>query len=349
MPTKKILIVGCGGMSGAWIHPILKDPDLEIVGLVDLNPEAPEKVKERFGLQCKTSTSQEKLMGEVKPDIVVDVTIPEAHAQVGLKALEGGCHLWSEKPMAASMDEARALIRASRASGKLHAVMQNRRYLSSTCHFKKIMDQGFIGTPTTWNLDFYLGIRFSANLPEGQRNFRDGMKHVLLLDMAIHTFDQLRFVSGKNAVSVYCQEFNPKGSWYDHDASAQCIFEMEDGSVFNYRGSWCAEGKSTSWESEWKVFGTKGSASWDGHKGFAVHQPDSESKDMARKCNEVTTPEYVALEMEGHRGWISEVKSCMERGTLPQTHGEDNIKSLAMVHAAIQSSKTGRKVRIEEV
>jgi len=348
MSTKKIILVGCGGMSAAWITPILKDPELEIVGLVDLDPKAPEKVKESFELNCQTSTSQDDLMAELNPDIVIDVTVPQAHVHVGLKALNAGCHLWSEKPMAASMDEARSLVKASKDSGKLHAVMQNRRYLSSTCHFKHLIDQGLIGSPTTWNLDFYMGIHFSDPSHKATRDFRDSMEHVLLLDMAIHTFDQVRFVSGKDPVSVYCHEYNPKGSWYDHDASAQCIFEMEDGSVFNYRGSWCAEGKATSWESEWKVIGTEGSAHWDGAEGFQVHRAD-EGQNFRSKSLESDLPKLTALDLEGHRGWIDDVKNSMNENRLPQTHGEDNIKSLAMVHAAIKSSETGRKVKIEEV
>lgn len=348
MPSKRIVLVGCGGMSAAWINPILKDSDLEIVGLVDLNPESPEKTKEKFGLECKTSTDQKALMDELKPDVVIDCTVPEAHVHVGLATLNGGSHLWSEKPMAASMDEARSLVEAAKKNGKLHAIMQNRRYLSSTCHLKKIIAEGHIGEATTWNLDFYMGVHFSAGLPEGQKNFRDTMEHVLLLDMAVHTFDQVRFVSGKDPVSVYCHEFNPKGSWYEHGASAQCIYEMEDGSVFNYRGSWCAQGKPTSWESEWKVIGTEGSAHWDGKEGFEVYKREQQDG-WNEKSESIELPEMIQLDMEGHRGWINDVKTCMDEGKLPQTHGEDNIKSLAMVHAAIESAKTGRKIMIEEV
>lgn len=76
--------------------------------------------------------------------------------------------------------------------------------------------------------------------------FRDEMESPLIADMAIHTFDAARFIMGKNPVSVYCKEFNPAWSWYKGDANAVCIFEMSDGSVFDYRGSWCANGLCTS-------------------------------------------------------------------------------------------------------
>ena len=80
------------------------------------------------------------------------------------------------------------------------------------------MQSGAVGPLTTVNCDFYIGAHFGG--------FRDRMEHVLLLDMAIHTFDQARFIMGADPVSVYCNEWNPAGSWYDHDASAIAIFEM---------------------------------------------------------------------------------------------------------------------------
>ena len=90
------------------------------------------------------------------------------------------------------------------------------------------------------------------------------MPHVLLLDMAIHSFDAARLFTGADPVSVYCQEWNPAGSWYDQDASAIALFEMSDGLVYTYRGSWCANGFPTKWECDWRFIGQNGTAIWDG-------------------------------------------------------------------------------------
>src|SRR5207248_2903614 len=106
------------------------------------------------------------------------------------------------------------------------------------------------------NADFYIGAHFGG--------FRDEMESPLLLDMAIHTFDAARFASGADPVSVYAEEFNPSWSWYGGNCSATAIFEMTGGLRFTYRGSWCAEGLPTSWESEWRAVGAKGSATWNG-------------------------------------------------------------------------------------
>src|SRR4030042_944212 len=144
-----------------------------------------------------------------------------------------------EKPLADSMEHARQMVAAAHNSGKIFAVMQNRRYIEQTRRVRQFLASRVLGPLTTVNCDFYLGPHFGG--------FRDQMEHVLLMDMAIHTFDQARFMTGSDPSSVYCKEWNPPGSWYRHGASAVAIFDLrlpetENEIVYTYRGSWCAEG-----------------------------------------------------------------------------------------------------------
>ena len=145
-----------------------------------------------------------------------------------------------EKPLADNMADARRMVAAAQEAGLLFAVIQNRRYDENLRRLRAFLESGAIGQLTTVNSDFYLGVHFGG--------FRDHMAHVLLSDMAIHTFDAARYLSGSEPCSVYCHEWNPAGSWYDRDASAVAIFEMSEGLVYTYRGSWCSEGLNTSWE-----------------------------------------------------------------------------------------------------
>ena len=68
------------------------------------------------------------LGAEVEADFLVDLTIPEAHCEVTCAGLEAGLHVVSEKPMAASMDEARKMVATSEKTGKLYMVSQSRRW-----------------------------------------------------------------------------------------------------------------------------------------------------------------------------------------------------------------------------
>jgi predicted dehydrogenase len=89
------------------------------------------------------------------------------------------------------------------------------------------------------------------------------MESPLLLDMAIHTVDAARYLVGRDAVSVYCEESNPSWSWFEHNASATALYEMEDGLQYTYCGSWVSDGRHTTWEANWRAVGENGSATWD--------------------------------------------------------------------------------------
>ncbi|MDH7570096.1 MAG: Gfo/Idh/MocA family oxidoreductase, partial [Armatimonadota bacterium] len=287
----RAVLAGCGSMSRTWLNAARQIPGLEIVGLVDLREDAARQRQTEFALpNALVHTNLSAVLDQTAPDIVFDCTVPEAHVSVTLEALRHRCHVLGEKPMADSMENARKMVAAAQAAGRLYAVIQNRRYDPRIRRMRNFLQSGTLGRLTTVNCDFYLGVHFGG--------FRDHMRHVLLLDMAIHTFDAARFLTGADPVSVYCHEWNPPGSWYDHDASAVAIFQMSNGIVFTYRGSWCAEGLNTTWESEWRFVGDAGSAKWDGADGMHA-QVVAERGAPRSKVADVEIPPFDAGEKVG--------------------------------------------------
>jgi len=331
-------MVGCGGISAAWLGAAKDIDDLEIVGLVDLNEGAAKRRRDEFNLSSAvTGADLELMLADLRPDAVFDCTVPEAHVTTTLTALESGCHVLGEKPLADTMENAREMVAAARKAGKIYAVIQNRRYDPNIRAYRSLIESGKLGALTTLSSDFYIGAHFGG--------FRDRMEHVLLLDMAIHTFDAARLISGADPVAVYCREWNPSGSWYDHDASAIAIFEMTNGIIYTYRGSWCAEGLNTTWESDWRAICERGSATWDGASGFRA-QAVSETGGFFSKWEDIEAGALENPKQGGHAGLIREFVDCVHTGKTPETICTDNIKSLAMVFGAIESAETGRRVEI---
>jgi predicted dehydrogenase len=335
----RIVLVGCGGISSSWFEGMKTVPDISLVGLVDLQKESAERRKAEYNLtEAHVGTDVAEMLKAVKPDVVFDCTVPVARASVVRTALEHGCHVLSEKPMANSMAEAHELMALANKSGRTFAIMQNRRYDARIRALRSFLDAGSVGDLTTLSGDFYIGAHFGG--------FREQMKHVLLLDMAIHSFDQARLISGADPEAVYCREWNPRGSWYGQDASAIAIFEMSNGIVYNYRGSWCAEGLNTSWECDWRALGSTGSVVWDGANAFRAQAKNGdEGFTRPMKDLTVTVPESTAP--KGHGGCIHDFIQCLRTGQTPETICTDNIKSLAMVFGAIESSQTGQRVSIK--
>ena len=335
----KVVLVGCGGISHAWLSAAKKVDGLEIVGLVDLLPENAHKRAVEFALNhVKVSDDLTAVLHETKPDAVFDCTVPDAHTATTLEALKYGCHVLGEKPMANSYENACRMVDAALARGKIYAVIQNYRYNADIRNLKQAIDSDDIGPLTTLNSDFFIGAHFGG--------FRDVMPHVLLQDMAIHTFDAARFISGADPLSVYCTEVNPEGSWFAHGASAFAIFEMTHQITFSYRGSWCSEGMLTSWNSEWRMIGQKGTIKWDGAheiKGEVVQAAGGfHSQYKPIQIPDGANPQKTA----SHLSIIREFTDAIRKGGVPETICTDNIKSLAMVFSAIKSAETGKKVDI---
>jgi len=229
---------------------------VEIVGWVSRRPHVAAKAAHELRLDgLYTGSDLSAAIETTEPDFVVNVTSPEAHYGVTLEALRAGLPVLGEKPMADSMDRAREMVAAAERAGKVYMVRQNRRSNPNLAALRRMIVE-HTGTPAILNSDFYIGAHFGG--------FRDEMASPLLLDMAIHTFDAARYLSGCDPLAVYCEEFNPPWSWFRGNACATAIFEMTDGLRYTYRESWCGEGCHTSWEGAWRAVGPHGTVTWDG-------------------------------------------------------------------------------------
>ncbi|MDK8179257.1 Gfo/Idh/MocA family oxidoreductase [Paenibacillus sp. UMB4589-SE434] len=329
----RIVVAGCGQMSQKWVEYALQRQNVEIVGLVDVNPEASLHLAETYHLKCGLYSDLREAIRRGGANIVMDVSIPAARRSVTGTALEAGCHVFSEKPMAATMREAVELMNLSKMTKKTYAIMQNRRYDKNIRGALQLLQTGVIGQMGMINADFFLGPRFGG--------FREQMASPLILDMAIHTFDQARLLTGATPKTVTCQEWNPDGSWYNGSANAVAIFEMDNGVRFSYRGSWCAQGFPTAWESSWRLIGSHGTLLWDGADHIEAEYMDARNGSIQRRSGSAQP-----MVNEGHWGCLDEMFDALEEGRKPETDSSNNIYSTAMVFAAIQSSRIGQSVDI---
>lgn len=332
------LLIGAGGMGKAWARNLTANHDVTLAGWVDVREGAVDSAVTELGIDLRyRGVDPAAAIDAIHPDFVVDVTPPEVHHDITLCALDRGVPVLGEKPMATSMAKAQAMVAASERAGKLYMVSQSRRYGPSIEAFRNAV-RGSLGDLGILNADFYIGAHFGG--------FRDEMAHVLLLDMAIHTFDEARYISGLDPVSVYAEEFNPSWSWYRHGSSANALFEMEGGCRFTYRGSWCAEGLHSSWEGDWRVVGAKGTGIW-----IRDNDPYAEIVTKSGGFHSECEPLNIHLPHvpSGIEASLADFVHALRTGETPNGECHDNIKSLAMVFAAIASAERGERVTIAEV
>lgn len=333
MTTPRALLVGAGSMGKAWARAIRSNDSVTLAGWVDLDRERVESgVKELDLGDVAVDTQLGTALDRLDPDLVVDVAIPEAHHEITVTCLERGVPVLGEKPMAPTLAEARDLVNCSDRTGTLFVVSQNRRYNTGLAAFRTLIAE-YLGEVGQLNAEFYRSPHFGG--------FREEMASPLLVDMAIHTFDAARYLTGADPLSVTCTEFNPSWSWFRGNASALAEFEFSGGLHFSYQGSWCAQGLETSWDASWRAVGSYGSAAWDGTGSPSAEVVSGSDEHLHR----VDGP-AVVLPGSGIDGSLADFLAALAGGPAPMGECHDNIKSLAMVMAALESSREGRRIEV---
>ncbi|MFD0664510.1 Gfo/Idh/MocA family protein [Thermocatellispora tengchongensis] len=309
-------------------------PLTRLVGWADVDRDRVRAAADGFGLpDLPVSDSVYALLEGEEPDFIVNCTVPAAHHEVTVAALGQGVSVLSEKPMAVTLEEARSMVAAADRARRLFMVSQNRRHLPGLVAYRRTLAE--LGPLGLLHSDF--------SIPYRGASFLSTLEDPLLQDMAIHLFDAARAVSGADPVSVYCESFRPPWSWYSGNCTAVATFEMTGGLRYTFNGSWSAPGYATSWTGSWQATGTRGSARWDGDLMLTVdpakgehirpHQPEPERHPGRTR-------------FQGLAEGLEEFVTALRTGTPPQGECHDNIRSLAMVTAALESARTGVRVPV---
>ena len=137
-------IIGCGNISTTYLKAAKTFPILDIKAVADIDMKAAEARAAEFGLVAK---SVDALLADPSISIVVNLTIPRAHVEVGMRALAAGKHVHTEKPLGTSTKEAKPMLEEAKKRGlRLGAAPDTfLGGLQQTC--RKLIDEGAIGTP----------------------------------------------------------------------------------------------------------------------------------------------------------------------------------------------------------
>ena len=141
----KVGIVGCGNISKAYILTAQSFPILDIAAVADIDVERAKAKAKEFNLP--RGCSVDEVMADKSIELIVNLTIPKAHCEVALAALNAGKHVYNEKPLGATLDEGKKIVETARAK-KLRAGCAPGTFLGGglqTC--RKLIDDGAIGKP----------------------------------------------------------------------------------------------------------------------------------------------------------------------------------------------------------
>jgi predicted dehydrogenase len=137
-------VIGCGNISSAYLTAAQKFPIIEIVVLSDANPAAAEARATEFGLPARPVDA---VLSDPSVEIVLNLTVPKAHVEVGLKAIAAGKHVHLEKPLGVALAEAQTLIDAAAAKGLRVGCAPDTFLGGAQQSARQCVDDGLIGQP----------------------------------------------------------------------------------------------------------------------------------------------------------------------------------------------------------
>ncbi|MFH5773286.1 Gfo/Idh/MocA family protein [Paracoccus sp. NGMCC 1.201697] len=139
-------VIGCGVISDIYMKNCAIFPQIELRAVADMRPEAAAAKGAEYGVPAVTV---DELLKREDVDIILNLTIPKAHVEVGLMALEAGKHLYAEKPLAGSVADGRTLLQAARAKGLRVGSAPDTFLGGSHQTARTLLDTGRIGRPTS--------------------------------------------------------------------------------------------------------------------------------------------------------------------------------------------------------
>jgi myo-inositol 2-dehydrogenase/D-chiro-inositol 1-dehydrogenase len=322
-----VVVVGAGAMGMEWIRMLAPSPHAVLVGVVDLDVDLAASAVEASGIDgVIVGASVAEVAERSGAQAVINVTVPQAHRIVNEQALRAGLPVLCEKPLAPTIAEALRQVAVADLTGGLLMVSQSRRYFNHLTAFRGAVRQ--LGPLGAVHAQFFHS--------DHEPGFREQMAHPLLVDMSIHHFDMLRYITDDEPIAVRCSSWNPPWSWFAGDAAATAEFELASGARFVYSGSRCTPGLQTSWNADWRVYAQQGAALWNGDD--VVHA-DADG-----------VPVDVPDRSENIWGSLEEFVGALRTHTTPQNEVRANVLSLAMVEAAIRSSdRGGERVVVAEL
>ncbi|MFW5714668.1 MAG: Gfo/Idh/MocA family protein, partial [Brevefilum sp.] len=245
-------IIGAGSISRYRHLPeTALHPDAEVGAICDVVESRAEEIAREY--RCKAYTDYRQLIQDPDLDAVIVAATNTTHAEMTIAALESGKHVMCEKPMATSLEDARAMIEAAEKSGKQLMIAHNQRLEPANQKAKEILQSGKLGRVLTFNSVFgHPGSEDWAIDGADTWFYRKEITGLGVLgDLAIHKLDLLRwlldddYTEATAFLSTLSKTYST-GELIDVEDNALCLLKTARGAMGNVTASWSYQKENNS-------------------------------------------------------------------------------------------------------
>lgn len=330
----RVVQVGIGSWGASWGALVRRSEDVELAACVDTNPAMLDLAQRDLGLPAERCfTSLAAALDAVDADAALITAALPAHIPVALAALDAGKHVLLEKPFAATLAEARRAVDAAAAHGRILMISQNYRFFPAARTVAALVRAGTLGEVGSISIDFR---RNDNRAPrEGYRHY--AFQQPMVVDMAIHHFDLLRMILGREARQIACTAWNPPWSNFAEPAAMFATIDFGE-TLVSYRGSWVSPAPQTSWTGLWRMECAGGEIQWAGRAGHTAEGDRVTVRPLGKPARRVELPALPHLDRAGS---LAAFVQAVRTGQEPETSGRANLGSIALMGAAIESANAG--------
>lgn len=358
----KIGIIGTGWIADAHIAEYKKMPDVEVVALADLVEGKAEKFAEKHKVEgCKFYPSHKELIDAGEVDAVSICTYNRQHAEPTIYALNHGIHVLLEKPFTVTLEEAIAVMKAEKESGKILSIGFQPRMAANMQMIKKIVDSGELGK--IYYMQAGGGRRQGIPTPYGTTFIENETGGIGAMgDIGCYSLDMLlNAVSYPKPLTVtgYTSDFfgkNPDYFTYSGkpaeyaekfgvDDFAAGFIRLEGGIILDFRISW-AMNMDTCGDA--LILGTKGglripsTECWNGD----FDKPLTVYRTVAGKATQYQIP----LQQNSEPLFYKKIRSFLDaikEGKPAPVPTSQIIYNQAIIDGIVKSNELGREIEIE--
>jgi predicted dehydrogenase len=334
----RTMLIGLGYMGSIWAKVLREAPDYETVAYVDSSAERRGVLRDELALETFPGfSSVQDVIRSVAVDAAVIATPAFTHHDVCMEVLAHGLPVLVEKPLETDWAKAQNMVAEAQRRGLLLLVDQNYRWTAPFRTMKRAIQEGGLGAPG------FATVIHHRNRP-GAGTYQQNMPHPMLLDMSTHHFDCMRYLFGREAVSVQAHFFNPAWSDYAGPANVDLVIEFEQELWVTYSGSNAARGASIHPFGNWRVECEKGGLYLES-QGFDL-ELYRVPLGAAPKYKEVMALDL--MPRQNQACLLEEFRDGLRYGREAETSGRDNLRTLAIAMAAIESQQRGQRVPLCE-
>ena len=329
----RVLQVGLGTHGRGWAKQVIPEvTEVELVGYVDSDPYALDALQEVAHVPAdRCFESLKEAIAATQPQALLNTTALPGHVPVTVAALEAGLHVLIEKPFAPSMVAAQRMVDHAAAKNLILSVSQNYRYFPAPRAIAALVRESALGPLHQVSIDF----RRYSTPPANGRGRHQIEEQPLLVDMSIHHFDLLRLILDREPRRIYCEAWTPEWAAFGGPAVAVASIVFEGGVVVSYRGSWVTAGPLTPWAGEWRMEFENGEVFWTSRLDDGMPNDRVVIRSRNGKSRTLTLP---PMQRTGPAGTLTEFAKAVRAGVEPETSGRNNLGSLALTYAAVESA-----------